>query len=495
MQIISERQTAGLAPADRGSGARRASSGTDRGLTPERDTGRIRGVIVAVLVATFVLGQSVAPAAADGESWTEIAAPEVRDWQSVAYGNGVWVAVAKKRDFTSAPNLVMRSTDGGLSWTAVATTEENTWRSVAYGNGVWVAVAQDGTNRVKRSTDGGLSWTAVAAAEANAWRSVAYAGGVWIAVASTGTNRVMRSTDGGLSWTAVAAAEANAWRSVAYGNGVWVAVAEDGTNRVMRSTDGGQNWVSVAATEASGWTSVAYGDGVWVAVAQVGTNRVLRSTDGGQNWSVTAAAEDNAWQGVAFGEGVWVAVASFGTNRVMRSTDGGQSWTAVAAANASSWFSVANGNGVWIAVAQGGTSPRVMRSVSAIPPSQPVPPSVTCRPEALVAGAVVTCTVTGGDAGIDILWRSAHSSVIAEAGVTLDEAGVGVFSFIAPAGAVGEEVTVELVEWAAPVSLGVVGGPVPSSVPSGGGPQSGWPFVLLALAGVLVLRRGMRAEA
>jgi hypothetical protein len=48
---------------------------------------------------------------------------------------------------------------------------------------------------------------------------------------------------------------------------------------------------------------------------------------------------------------------------------------------------------------------------------------------------------------------------------------------------------VELVEWLAPVSLGVVGGPVPTSVPSGGGPVPVWSLVMLALTGGLVLRR------
>jgi MYXO-CTERM domain-containing protein len=50
-------------------------------------------------------------------------------------------------------------------------------------------------------------------------------------------------------------------------------------------------------------------------------------------------------------------------------------------------------------------------------------------------------------------------------------------------------VTVELVDWLAPVSLGVVGGPVPTSVPSGEGPVPVWSLVLLALAGGLALRR------
>ena len=48
------------------------------------------------------------------------------------------------------------------------------------------------------------------------------------------------------------------------------------------------------------------------------------------------------------------------------------------------------------------------------------------------------------------------------------------------------------VEWTAPVSLGTVGGPVPTSVPSGEGPVPVWTLGLLAFAGGLVLRRGSR---
>ncbi len=123
----------------------------------------------------------------------------------------------------------------------------------------------------------------------------------------------------------------------------------------------------------------------------------------------------------------------------------------------------------------------------------PSGPMLACMPAGPPAvGALMTCTVTGGDAGIDILWRAAFNPTVAEAGVTLDEQGSGVFSFTVPAGAVGEELTVELVAWTAPLSLGTVGGPVPTSVPSGGGPASVWTLGLLALAGGLALRRGSR---
>jgi hypothetical protein len=130
-------------------------------------------------------------------------------------------------------------------------------------------------------------------------------------------------------------------------------------------------------------------------------------------------------------------------------------------------------------------------SVPAAAVSGSVGPVLACMPEGspLVAGASVTCTVTGGDPGIDIVWRAAYNPVFAEAGVTLDASGSGTFSFTVPTAALGEPVTVELVEWAAPVSIGIPGGPVPTSVPSGGGPVPVWSLVLLALAGGLVLRR------
>jgi len=103
----------------------------------------------------------------------------------------------------------------------------------------------------------------------------------------------------------------------------------------------------------------------------------------------------------------------------------------------------------------------------------PIPmsgPGLACLPAVPVAGDVVTCTVSGADAGADILWRAVYNPVFAGAGVRIGADGTGTFSFVVPAAAVGEELRVELVEWVAPMSMGVVGGPVPSSVPAGEGP-------------------------
>jgi hypothetical protein len=334
----------------------------------------------AVVTAT----PSATPIANLGTTWTAAAAAEANTWRSVAYGNGVWVAVA-----LSGTNRVMRSTDDGLNWTAVAAAEANQWYSVAYGNGVWVAVAFDGDNRVMRSTDNGASWTAVGTAAgvaANNWSSVAYgmigttAGGVervpgFVAVSQSGSgNRVMTSPDG-INWTGSNAAGTNQWQSVAYGmigttaGGVervpgFVAVANSGFSQVMTSPDG-INWTGRSSSELDQWSSVAYGNGWWVAVATNGFDWVMTSPDG-INWTGRKPAANNQWRSVAYGNGVWVAVALGGDNQVMRSTDDGETWTAVAAAEANQWYSVAYGNGKFVAVAQDGIN-RVMYSPSPAP--------------------------------------------------------------------------------------------------------------------------------
>ena len=298
------------------------------------------------------------PSADLGVTWDAVDATEANLWQSVAYGNGVFVAVS-----FDGNNRVMRSTDGGRSWnqTGITGVPEGGWNSVAYGNGVWIAVASFGSLRVLRSTDNGLTWVAGPAATGpNGWTAVATDGnGVWMAVSESGDARLMRSTDNGLTWfsRATALAASTVWRSVAYGNGVWIAVASSTTQRVMRSTDGGDTWSRFASPEDFQWTSVAYGNGVWVAVAKDGitndgiTIQVMRSTDGGLNWSLAAAAGGNQWESVAYGNGVWVAVSiPGGAVKVMRSVNGGQSWADVTPASPAWWNSVAYGDGSFVSV-------------------------------------------------------------------------------------------------------------------------------------------------
>ena len=244
-----------------------------------------------------------------GVLWTARTAAEANWWNSVTYGNGLFVAVAN-----SETNSVMTSPDG-INWTARTAAAASAWYSVTYGNGLFVAVAPDGTNRVMTSPDG-ISWTARAAAEDNYWRSVTYGNSLFVAVASSGTNRVMTSPDG-ITWTARTEAAASEWYFVTYGNGLFVAVANLGTNKVMTSPDG-ITWTARTAAAANRWNSVTYGNGLFVAVAQDGTNRIMTSPDG-ITWTARTATEANYWRSVTYGNSLFVAVAGDGTNQVMTS--------------------------------------------------------------------------------------------------------------------------------------------------------------------------------
>jgi len=122
----------------------------------------------------------------------------------------------------------------------------------------------------------------------------------------------------------------------------------------------------------------------------------------------------------------------------------------------------------------------------------PSPIALSCSPDPVVAGGVVTCLVTGGDPNVEILWRASYNPAFAGQAVTLDAEGNGSFSFVAPAAALGLPVTVELVEWDR-TAVVTVGGPVPASVPAGEG-QGGLALGvtlggLLVLAGASRLRR------
>jgi hypothetical protein len=122
----------------------------------------------------------------------------------------------------------MTSPDG-INWTSRTSASDNTWNSIAYGNGLWVVVSYTGTgDRVMTSPDG-INWTSRTSASDNEWKSVSYGNGLWVAVSANGTNnRVMTSPDG-INWTSRTSAANDPWYSVAYGNGLWVSVSGNGT--------------------------------------------------------------------------------------------------------------------------------------------------------------------------------------------------------------------------------------------------------------------------
>ena len=280
------------------------------------------------------------------------------NWNGIAYGNGLFVAVAD----SGIGNRVMTSPDG-ITWTIRTSAADNYWQGITYGNGLFVAVADSGIgNRVMTSPDG-ITWTIRTSAADNNWNGIAYGNGQFVAVADSGIgNRVMTSPDG-ITWTIRTSAADNNWNGIAYGNGQFVAVAASGIgNRVMTSPDG-ITWTIRTSAADNNWNGIAYGNGQFVAVADSGIgNRVMTSPDG-ITWTIRTSAADNNWSGIAYGNGLFVVVAGTGTgNRVMTSPDG-ITWTIRTSAADNSWSGIAYGNGLFVAVADSGTGNRVMKSL------------------------------------------------------------------------------------------------------------------------------------
>lgn len=123
------------------------------------------------------------------ESWTDASfdAPNGASIMSMAYGDGMWVAVGF--------GVVVSSNDG-IDWTQSA--EQRPLFGVAHADGQWVAVGPPGTIAV--TTDPSAAWTVVDPHPVNVrLGGIAYGGGRWVAVGHDGT--IMWATDPTGPWT------------------------------------------------------------------------------------------------------------------------------------------------------------------------------------------------------------------------------------------------------------------------------------------------------
>ena len=290
-----------------------------------------------------------------GTSWKSATSTAAVQWQSVAYGNGIFVAVATVGNVMTSPD--------GINWTSRVPASSSNWVSVAYGNGLFAAVSNSG--QVMTSSDG-IIWTSRTSPAANGWHSIANGNGLFVAVATNGTtsNDVMTSSDG-INWVNTSTTlNANQWETVTYGNGLFVAVAFDGTtsNDVMTSSDG-ITWSnpSIATPAANQWRTLAYGNGLFVAAANNGsTSTNIMTSPDGNTWTGQNTSSAKQWRGMVYGNGLFVAVSFDGA--VMTSPDG-INWTTRTPSAANQWESVAYGNGMFVAVSQNGaTSTDVMIS-------------------------------------------------------------------------------------------------------------------------------------
>lgn len=250
----------------------------------------------------FVSAFSTISYSTDGINWQNVSGSYQISY--LTFGNGLFVGVGYS--VVGSPGVptgfAATSTDG-INWTARTPAANNWWQAVAYGNGLFVAVARTGTgNRIMTSPDG-ITWTSRNSGIDPTFSGVAYGNNIWVAIASTSSGGTTFTSIDGITWTERATAFGN--ESIYFAEGKFVTGG-------YYSTDG-LNW-TIAINQFNP-LAITYGNGYFVGVISSGVNRFYYSADG-ITWTGTPAASDATFESIAFGENKFVAGATTGTNKI-----------------------------------------------------------------------------------------------------------------------------------------------------------------------------------
>jgi hypothetical protein len=184
-----------------------------------------------VFIATSITNKSAY--STDGINWTEVFFGGIIQTCSffTAYGNGRFISISGE---TASKNFGTYSDNNGVSWTNFTLPLTQTWQSIAYGNGVFVIIAS-GSGTALYSNNNGSSWTSFTMpGGTGTWNSVAYGNGMFIAIAGSSTRAAYSYN--GINWTASTLPGASAgWEAITYGNNRFVAISS-ASNRAIYTT-------------------------------------------------------------------------------------------------------------------------------------------------------------------------------------------------------------------------------------------------------------------
>lgn len=275
----------------------------------------------------------------DGINWQEIMLPTAQKWVDVCYGDNGFVAISVQGEVAySVDGIEWESYD--LPVTAIMAF------AVTHGDGKFVSVSP---SYVAYSTDG-VSWRMTNTSVSDLINQVCYGNGIFVAV---GSETVMYSSNGKW-WTNInMRAQWMSQMALAFCNGKFFAGFKNPANALYYSVDG-INWeFTMGAVQFV--AAICYGEGKYVEISYAesydahGTAKAGYSTDG-MNWTETTMPFSQEWSALCYGKGKFVAVAE-NSNLGAYSRDGVE-WAGMELPSTQAWKSVSYGNGVFVAVAK-----------------------------------------------------------------------------------------------------------------------------------------------
>jgi hypothetical protein len=162
----------------------------------------------------------------------------------------------------------MRTSTDTTTWTTVNSNfGDTTVESVAYGNGLWVAGGRNGQMRTSTDT---VTWTTQTPLGSGKVNRISYGKGIWVASidATTGYFQSLRTSTNAITWTtSTIDLEPGTGTSdyLAYGNNLWVIVGTfDSSAPTAWISTNGTTWdINNIGTERS--YLVGYGNGLWIS--------------------------------------------------------------------------------------------------------------------------------------------------------------------------------------------------------------------------------------
>jgi len=242
-------------------------------------------------------------------------------WMSLAFGNGIFVAVA-------SGGTAWASSPDGITWTQQLGLNSG-FNSVTFGNGIFVAVAGGitavtaATNYAAISSDG-VFWTWVVLPVSADWNSVAYGNGLFVTIAGgNGGSTIAATSPDGITWTQRALPSVNYWADLLYANGLFIVMGGGGaaTTAYLTSPDG-ITWTQRVMPASSYWSGIAYGNGIFVAVG----NGLSATSPDGITWTLSGTTSTPTYSHATFANGVFSAMGDSAVDTVLYISYNGLRW-------------------------------------------------------------------------------------------------------------------------------------------------------------------------
>jgi hypothetical protein len=216
----------------------------------------------------------------DGKTWSYPYPSATRRGRfiNIAYVGNIFVAISDTPLSDNPNSLLLTSTDG-IDWSIQLAANNIQWNSIAYGNGVYVCVG-GASRRVMTSPDA-ITWTLLPnniniSNILYNWTSIVFGNGIFVASAANNNGRIMTSSDG-IHWNSYDpnCVVSNSVFRISYGAGMFMGLTDSNSDYSAVYSFNGMDWQAMYVGLTANWSAITYGNNKFVGVAHQEYNQIV----------------------------------------------------------------------------------------------------------------------------------------------------------------------------------------------------------------------------